>query len=120
MVNNVLDRTFSALSDPTRRAILKRLSAGGRTVSELQTPFDISMPAVTKHLHVLERAGLITRTRHGREKHVELVAEPLRAAGDWIERYRRFWETRLDSLGDFLDETTSPKPSTRRKKESHS
>ena len=120
MVNDVLDRTFSALSDPTRRAILRTLSGGTRTVSELRAPFDISMPAVTKHLHVLERAGLITRTRQGREKHVELVAKPLRAAGDWIDHYRRFWETRLDSLGDFLGETKKPKPSTRRKKEPRS
>lgn len=116
----VLDRTFAALSDPTRRAILKRLSGGARTVSQLQTPFDISMPAVTKHLHVLERAGLISRTRHGREKHVELIAKPLRDASAWIDNYRRFWEANLDSLGAFLDRIDQPKPSSRRKKEPRS
>ncbi len=105
MVNystHTLDRTFSALSDPTRRAILARLTQGGATVTELARPFDMSLPAVSKHLRVLENAGLMTRRREGRIHHCRLAAVPLQGAADWLEFYRSFWETRFDSLADYL------------------
>ena len=98
-----LDHTFSALSDPTRRAILARLAQGGATVTELARPFDMSLPAVSKHLRVLENAGLMSRRREGRIHHCRLVGEPLQGAADWLEFYRSFWETRLESLADYLE-----------------
>jgi DNA-binding transcriptional ArsR family regulator len=99
-----LDATFSALSDPTRRAILARLSRGDVNVTELAEPFDVSLPAVTKHLNVLQRAGLLVREKEGRVRRCQLVASPLKQAADWIERYRRFWEGQLDSLARYLEE----------------
>ena len=106
MVTNThsLDLTFGALSDPTRRAILERLSDGEATVNELAQPFDISRPAISKHLRVLERAGLVTRTPDGRVSRCELNAQPMREAGEWVSRYRRFWEQQLDSLERYLDQ----------------
>jgi DNA-binding transcriptional ArsR family regulator len=98
-----LDRTFSALSDPTRRAILGRLAQGEATVTELARPFDMSLPAVSKHLRVLENAGLLTRRKEGRIHHVGLAAAPLQGAADWLDFYRSFWEARFDSLADFLE-----------------
>jgi len=98
-----LDHTFSALSDPTRRAILARLAQGGATVSELARPFDMSLPAVSKHLRVLENAGLMSRRREGRTHHCRLAVEPLQGAADWLEFYRSFWETKLESLADYLE-----------------
>jgi len=95
-----LDRVFSALADPTRRAIVVRLSAGEASVSELAQPFDVSLPAITKHLAVLERAGLLAHEKHGRVRHCRLVATPMEAADRWLGSYRRFWEDRLDSLAD--------------------
>ena len=99
-----LDDVFSALADPTRRAILARLSQADSSVGELAEPFEISLPAISKHLKVLERAGLVARKRDGRVHHCRLVAEPLGEAIDWIVRYGRFWETQLDSLETFLAE----------------
>ncbi|NNE45186.1 MAG: metalloregulator ArsR/SmtB family transcription factor [Rhodothermales bacterium] len=106
MVTNThnLDLTFGALSDPTRRAILERLSEGEATVNELAQPFDISRPAISKHLRVLERAGLVTRTPDGRVSRCELNAQPMREATEWVSRYRRFWEQQLDSLERYLDQ----------------
>lgn len=99
-----LDLTFGALADPTRRAILARLSDGDATVGELARPFDVSRPAVSKHLRVLERAGLVTRNREGRVSRCELDAGPMRDAADWVERYRRFWEDQLDALSRYLED----------------
>ena len=97
-----LDATFGALSDPTRRAIVERLSRGEVSVSELAEPFDMSLPAVSKHLTVLEDAGLIARRKDGRVRHCELKEEPMRAAMQWIAAYGRFWDDQLESLGRFL------------------
>lgn len=105
-----LDLTFAALADPTRRAILARLARGEATVGELARPFQVSRPAISKHLRVLERAGLVQRTRDGRLSRCELDAAPMRAAADWVERYRRYWEDQLDSLSRYLErKTTSTK-----------
>src|SRR5436309_13602117 len=97
-----LDATFAALGDPTRRAIVERLSRGEASVSELAEPFEMSLPAVSKHLTVLEDAGLITRRKDGRVRHCELKEEPMRAAMQWIASYGRFWGDQLESLGRFL------------------
>ena len=102
-----LDDTFAALADPTRRAILARLAGGSASVNELAEPFDISLPAVSRHLKVLERAKLITREREAQWRRCHLSAEPLKAAADWVERYRVFWEARFDAL-DALFARTSP------------
>ena len=98
-----LDSTFSALADPTRRAILERLSKTSCTVSELAQPFDMSLPAVSKHLRVLEEAGLLARRKEGRVHRIRLVAEPMREASDWITAYREFWEGRLDALAEYVE-----------------
>ena len=97
-----LDAVFSALSDPTRRGILARLAEGESSVTSLAEPYDISLPAVSRHLKVLEAAGLVTRTREGRVHRIRLVADPMLDALQWIARYGRFWEQRLDSLDAFL------------------
>lgn len=97
-----LSTTFAALADPTRRAMLARLVQGEMTVTELAEPFDMSMPAVSKHLKVLERAGLIERSRKAQLRPARLDAEPLREAAAWIERYRQFWEESFDRLDDYL------------------
>ena len=99
-----LDRTFAALADPTQRAILARLSAGEATVTELAEPFVISLPAISKHLKVLERAGLIARSRERQWRPSRLEAGPLREVAEWAERYRRFWEESYDRLDEYLDE----------------
>src|SRR5579862_8737138 len=99
-----LDNAFSALSDPTRRAILARLALGETSVTELAEPFDISLPAVSKHLKVLERAGLVARGREAQWRPRRLEAAPLREIADWIERYREFWEGSLDRLDAYLQE----------------
>ena len=98
-----LDRTFAALSDPTRRAILEHLSAGPAMVRELAQPFRVSRPAISKHLRVLERAGLVHRQRDGRMSRCALDATPMKDAADWVERYRRFWEQQLDALARYLE-----------------
>ena len=99
-----LDLIFSALSDPTRRAILERLSGGEASVGELAEPFDISLPAISKHLGVLEHAGLLSRERDGRFFRCLLSAGPMRDAAMWIERYRRFWAQQFDALEAYLSE----------------
>ena len=99
-----LSATFSALSDPTRRAILARLASGEASVTELAEPFEISLPAVSKHLKVLERAGLIARNREAQWRRCRLDAAPLRDVSQWIEQYRAFWEERLDRLEAYLAE----------------
>jgi DNA-binding transcriptional ArsR family regulator len=104
-----LDLTFGALADPIRRAILARLAHGEATVGELAEPFAVSRPAISKHLRVLERAGLVQRERDGRVSRCELDAAPMRAAADWVDQYREFWENQLDSLARYL-EGDSPAP----------
>ena len=98
-----LDLIFGALSDATRRRILARLAEGEATVGELAAPFEISRPAISKHLRVLERAGLIHRARDGRVRRCGLDAAPMRQAAEWVERYRGFWEERLDALAAYLE-----------------
>lgn len=105
-----LSQTFAALADPTRRAILARLSEGSASVGALAEPFAMSLPAISKHLKVLERAGLITRTREAQWRRCTLEAAPLREASDWIARYRVFWEERFDGLADYLDTLSTPTP----------
>ncbi len=99
-----LNRTFSALADPTRRGILARLSRGETSVGELAKPFKISKPGITKHLKVLERAGLIVQTRHAQWRPCKLQAAPLKEAADWVEQYRQFWEQSFERLDDVLKE----------------
>ena len=99
-----LSLTFGALADPTRRAILARLARGPAAVTELAAPFDMTLPAVSKHLKVLERAGLIERGREAQWRPCELKAKPLKDAAEWVERYRTFWEERLDRLDEYLRE----------------
>jgi len=102
MPRDDLSTTFAALADPTRRAILARLALGETTVSELAQPFEMSLPAVTKHLKVLQRAGLVTQGRQAQWRPCKLEAKPLQEASGWIEHYRQFWEQRLDRLEDYL------------------
>src|SRR6266702_8710364 len=99
MTDDQLSSTFAALADPTRRSILARLAAGEAAVTELAEPFDMSLPAVSKHLKVLERAGLIARGREAQWRPARLQAGPLKDVADWVEHYRRFWEESLDRLG---------------------
>jgi DNA-binding transcriptional ArsR family regulator len=99
-----LSVTFGALADPTRRAILARLASGEATVSELGEPFEMSGPAISKHLRVLERAGLVSRGREAQWRPCRLVGAPLKDAADWLEEYRRFWEDSFDRLDDYLRE----------------
>lgn len=102
-----LDNIFMALSDRTRRAILARLAEGDALVTELASPFDMSLPAISKHLGVLERAGLVTKEKDGRIRRCRLDAGPLKDAAKWIEFYRHFWDTRLDSLAQYLDKVNN-------------
>jgi DNA-binding transcriptional ArsR family regulator len=104
MTPNRLDSTFSALADPTRRAILARLAAGQASVTELAEPFAMTLPAVSKHLKVLERAGLIARGRDAQWRPCRLKADPLKDVADWVGRYRSFWEESFDRLDDYLRE----------------
>ena len=99
-----LSTTYAALADPTRRAILARLASGEVSVTELAEPFEMSLPAVSKHLKVLERAGLIARSRKAQWRPCRLEAGPLKDAADWIEHYRRFWEESFDRLEGYLSE----------------
>jgi DNA-binding transcriptional ArsR family regulator len=107
MQTDPLSSTFSALADPTRRAILARLARGDATVTELTAPFEMSMPAISRHLKVLERAGLIERGREAQWRPARLQAEPLREADDWIAQYRRHWEARFDRLDAYLRDLQS-------------
>lgn len=104
MVTDALSQTFAALADPTRRAILGRLAAGEATVTELAQPFDMSLPAVTKHLKVLQRAGLITQGRQAQWRPCKLEAQPLRDVAGWVEQYRQFWEQSFDRLDQYLQQ----------------
>src|SRR5262245_25615779 len=104
MTPDRLDITFAALADPTRRAILARLAKGAASVTELAAPFQMSQPAISKHLKVLERAGLISRGRDAQRRPCRLEARPLKAANDWLEGYRRFWEESFQRLDTLLDE----------------
>jgi len=111
-----LSSTFAAIADPTRRAILARLSLGETSVTELAKPFEMSMPAISKHLKVLERAGLISRGREAQWRPCRLDAGPLKDAANWIEDYRRFWSAHIDALERHLDrieQQTTPKKKTK-------
>jgi DNA-binding transcriptional ArsR family regulator len=115
-----LDATFIALADPTRRAILARLKLGDATVNELAAPFEISQPAVSKHLKILERAGLVTRSNVGTSRPVRIEAGPMREAADWLEKYRDFWEKsyqRLDALLEILQTPINTDKPTKTKKQ---
>ena len=102
MSNDQLSTTFAALADPTRRAILQRLAEGDATVGELAEPFDMSMPAISKHLSVLERAGLITKSRDAQRRNCRITATPVTNATSWLNEYRRHWEANLESLDAYL------------------
>jgi len=117
MAADILSVTLSALADPTRRGLLARLATGDATVSELAEPYDISLAAISKHLKVLEEAGLVSRSRNAQWRPCHLEPAPLRTVSDWLEEYRRFWDRNLDSLGAYLKtmEKTA-KPARRRKK----
>src|SRR5580704_11465863 len=104
MTQDALSTTFAALADPTRRAILARLASGEASVTHLAAPFDMSMPAISKHLKVLEHAGLIVRSRDAQWRPCRLDARPLKGASDWLERYRNFWEQSFDRLEGYLKE----------------
>src|SRR2546426_975003 len=100
-----LNRTFAALADPTRRRILAHLARGDRCVTHLAKPHDMSLPAVSKHLRVLEKAGLLRRRRYGRVHEMQLEARPLKQAAHWVEEFRKFWEGSLDRLAAYLEKT---------------
>ena len=104
MATDQLDRVFGALADSTRRAILERLAEGEASVTELAEPFDMSLPAISKHLKVLERAGLIVRGRERQWRPARLEAGPLKEAAEWAQRYRRFWEESYERLDEYLEE----------------
>ncbi len=117
MPADTLSTTLSAIADPTRRAILTRLARGTATVTELARPFDMSLPAISKHLRVLEHAGLIERGREAQWRPCRLRARPLKDAAAWIDRYRSFWEERFDRLDEYLNELQAKdKPHDRRTK----
>ena len=104
-----LNRTFAALADPTRRQILANLARGDRCVTDLARPHRMSLPAVSKHLRVLEKAGLLRRRRYGRIHEMQLQAKPLKQAAQWVEEYRKFWEGSLDRLAEYLEATEEKK-----------
>jgi len=106
--SKTLNRTFAALADPTRRRILAHLSRGNHRVTHLARPHDMSLPAVSKHLRILEKAGLLRRRRYGRVHEMQLDAKPLQQAAQWVEEYRKFWEGSLDRLAEYLEKTTRP------------
>jgi len=110
-----LNLVFAALADPTRRAILERLAEGMTTVTQLAEPHDMSLPAISKHLGVLERSGLIARSRDAQARPCRIQAAPLKEAVGWIEQYRRHWEESLDRLGEYLEHLQTEKPETKRK-----
>ena len=116
MTPDHLSTTFAALADPTRRAILARLALGETSVNELAEPFEISLPAVSRHLRVLESAGLITRSREAQWRPCRLNPEQLKSAADWLEEYRRFWEESFDRLDDYLKELQKQEKKHERKK----
>jgi DNA-binding transcriptional ArsR family regulator len=112
--SKTLDRTFAALADPTRRRILAHLARGDRRVTDLARPHDMSLPAVSKHLRVLENAGLLRRRRYGRVHEMQLNATPLKKAAQWVEDYREFWEGSLDRLAAYLEKTNKTADKKRR------
>ncbi|HKQ78771.1 MAG TPA: metalloregulator ArsR/SmtB family transcription factor [Blastocatellia bacterium] len=116
MTTDRLSITFAALADPTRRAILTRLAVGEATVGELAEPFEMSLPAISKHLRVLENAGLIARGREAQWRPCRLEAEPLKEVANWVERYRRHWEESFDRLDEYLRELKNQELKTRGKK----
>ena len=115
MATDRLSTTLSALADPTRRAILARLALGETTVTELAAPFKMSMPAVSKHLKVLEKAGLITRGREAQWRPCRIEPAALKGVDEWLEHYRRFWDASLDRLADYLEATHQNEKKTGRK-----
>ena len=115
MSADALNATFAALADPTRRAILARLMKGEASVNELTEPFDISQPAISKHLRVLEEAGLVSRGRDAQRRPVKLEAKPLREATEWLERYRKFWEARYAALDGLLEEMKADAKSAKKR-----
>lgn len=119
MATDPLSTTLFALADPTRRGILAQLSAGDASVKELAAPYEMSLAAISKHLKVLEGAGLISRGREAQWRPCHLEGEPLRAVSEWLEEYRRFWDRSLDRLADYLEDLQAPAPeaaSPKRKK----
>jgi DNA-binding transcriptional ArsR family regulator len=116
MPSDRLSATFAALADPTRRAILARLVLGETSVGDLAKPFDISGPAISKHLKVLERAGLIARSREAQWRPCRIEPRALKSVDDWLERYRRFWEERFDRLDEYLRELQAKEKKRGRKK----
>jgi DNA-binding transcriptional ArsR family regulator len=112
MDDDPLNATFAALADPTRRAILERLAKGDATVGELAEPFAMTLPAISKHLSVLERAGLIAKDRDGQRRHCRITATPLKNATSWLEEYRRHWEANLDNLDAYLSSLQKTAPHT--------
>jgi DNA-binding transcriptional ArsR family regulator len=116
MQADTLSNTFAALADPTRRAILARLTLGETSVTELAKPFQMSLPAISKHLKVLDRAGLITRSKDAQWRPCKLAASPLKDVTDWLEHYRRFWEQSLDRLDDYLKELQKNEHHSKEKK----
>lgn len=116
MPTDRLSATFSALADPTRRAILARLALGETSVSELAKPFDMSLPAISKHIKVLERAGLIARGREAQWRPCRIAPDGLKSVDDWLEHYRRFWDESLDRLDTYLQELQAKEKKRGRKK----
>jgi DNA-binding transcriptional ArsR family regulator len=116
MVMDDLNTTFAALADPTRRAILARLAKGEASVTDLAEPFAMSQPAISKHLKVLERAGLISRGRDAQRRPRRIEARPLREASQWLENYRQFWEAQFGRLDALLQDLQTPNPKKKRKK----
>jgi DNA-binding transcriptional ArsR family regulator len=120
MTSDCLSLTFAALADPTRRAILARLASGEFSVNELAAPFKMSLPAISKHLKILERCGLISRSRTAQWRPCQLKAEPMKEAVDWLEHYRRHWEDSFDRLDDYLRELQAKtKNPSKEKKHDH-
>jgi DNA-binding transcriptional ArsR family regulator len=116
MATDTLSLTLAALADPTRRAMLHRLARGESSVTELAKPFDMTLPGISKHLKVLERARLIERSRSAQRRPCRLRAKPLKDVADWVQHYQRFWEERLDQLDEYLKEIQAKeKPHARRK-----
>jgi len=120
--SRTLNRTFAALADPTRRRILAHLAQGDMCVTRLAKPHSMSLPAVSKHLRVLEKAGLLRRRRYGRVHEMRLDAKPLKQASEWVEEYRKFWEGSLDRLAEYLEKThnapeRAPKTQTKQERQ---
>ena len=119
MSSDCLSLTFAALADPTRRAILARLALGEISVTELAAPFKMSLPAISKHLKVLERSGLISRSREAQWRPCQLKAKPMKDAVDWLEDYRRYWEESFDRLEDYLHELQAKEKAKEKKHDHH-